>query len=120
MVKKVTDLGFQAEIANISTNEILNNEPAIKMLLNNCKRLENENNMLKQDLNRQATIERTLVLEQKNKKIASFLSIISTILISFGINFITNNQNDFKGILLLVIGIVIGFAQLYYSFKEEK
>ena len=113
-------LGLTKDLADIGVDDLKDNPVAINIILHNCQRLENENTMLKQDLNRQATIERTLSERKAYTKIAAIVSIFGTILLSFGINFVTANSRDVKGIILIILGIIAHIISLYFSFKGDE
>lgn len=119
MSKKITNLGLTNNLEDITVEQLKNNETAINMLLHNYRKLENENSMLKQDLNRQATIERTLNLKKAYTKIAAIISIFATLLLSFGINFVTSNSTDIKGIIMVILGVFAEIISLYFSFNGE-
>ena len=121
MAKKITtSLGVTNDLNDINIKDLLNNETAINMLLHENQKLENENMMLKQDLNRQATVERTLLMRKTYTKVAAVISLFSTLLLSFGINFITSDKNDIKGFVLLLLGIAAEIISLYFSFKGDE
>ena len=107
MQQKITNLGLTDNLEDITIDQLIDNEIAINMLLHNYRKLENENNMLKQDLNRQSTIERTLAIKKTYTKIA-------------GINFVTTNSKDVKGIILTILGVVAEIISLYFSFNGEE
>lgn len=119
MPKRTTSLGVTNDLSAIKVEDLLNNSVAINMLLHECQKLENENMMLKQDLNRQSTIERTLLVRKTYTKVAAVVSAFSTLLLSFGINFVTSNSSDVKGIILVVLGIIAEIISLYFSFKGD-
>ena len=119
MAKKITNLGLTENLEDITVEQIKNNETAINMLLHNYRKLENENSMLKQDLNRQSTIERTLAIKKTYTKIAAIISVFATLLLSFGINFVTSDSKDIKGIILVVLGVIAEIMSLYFSFIGE-
>ncbi len=118
MSKKMSNLGLTNNLEDITVEHLKNNETAINMLLHNYRKLEDENNMLKQDLNRQSTVERTLEIKKTYTKIAAIVSVFSALLLSFGINFVTSNSNDIKGIILIALGLVAQGISLYFSFSE--
>ena len=119
MSKKITNLGLTNNLEDITVEKLMNNETAINMLLHNYRKLENENSMLKQDLNRQSTVERTLNAKKTYSKIAAIMSLFATLLLSFGINFVTSNQKDVKGIILTIIGVIAEIISLYFSFSGD-
>lgn len=120
MDQNTTRIGVTKNLSDISVEELLNNITAINMLLHEYQKTENENTMLKQDLTRQATIERTLQTKQAYSKIAGILGLFSTILLSFGINFVTaSNTIDIKGWILVASGIIAQAISLYFSFKGD-
>lgn len=120
MQQKITNLGLTDNLEDITIDQLIDNEIAINMLLHNYRKLENENNMLKQDLNRQSTIERTLAIKKTYTKIAAIISVFATLLLSFGINFVTTNSKDVKGIILTILGVVAEIISLYFSFNGEE
>lgn len=120
MDHNTTRIGVTKNLSDISVEELLNNRTAINMLLHEYQKTENENIMLKQDLTRQATIERTLQTKNAYSKIAGVVGLFSTILLSFGINFVTaSNTIDIKGWILVVLGIIAQVISLYFSFKGD-
>lgn len=120
MDQNTTRIGVTKNLSDISVEELLNNRTAINMLLHEYQKTENENIMLKQDLTRQATIERTLQTKTAYSKIAGVVGLFSTILLSFGINFVTaSNTIDIKGWILVVLGIIAQVISLYFSFKGD-
>ena len=116
---RISNLGIEENIDGVTIDEIIENKPALKMLLHNYQKVNTENEMLKQDLERQATFERTLEKKNGDSKIAGILSLISTLAVGFGINFITNNIKDFPGWVVLTIGIILQGMSIYFSVREE-
>ncbi|MCR5483665.1 MAG: hypothetical protein K6E99_04625 [Bacilli bacterium] len=117
-VKYTSNLGLSSDLDDINIDDICNNKVALNMLLHNYRKIEEENIMLKQDVNRQSTIERMLYIKEKYTKIASHLGLLATVLIGFGINFVTNNIKDIKGLILLGTGIILQIISIKYSNKK--
>ena len=113
-----SNLGIEDNIDGVTIDEITRNKTALKMLLHNYKKISNENEMLKQDLKRQATFERGLEKKNDDSKIAGFCSLISTIAVGFAINFVTTDVHSISGWILLIIGIVMESASIYFSVRE--
>ncbi len=115
-----SDLGIEENIDGVTLDELLENKTALKMLLHNYQKIQNENIMLKQDLQRQATIERELDRKTDFSKISGIFAFCSSVSLSFGINFVTNNINDIKGWILSILGIVFQIISIYYSFRKAE
>lgn len=113
-----SDLGIEENIDGVTLDELLENRTALKMLLHNHQKIQNENVMLKQDLQRQATIERELDRKNDFSKIAGVFALFSSVALSFGINFVTNNIIDIKGWILIALGISFQIISIYYSFRK--
>ena len=117
-MNKNSDLGIEENIDGITIDELLKNKPALKMLLHNHQKIENENVMLKQDLQRQATIERELDRKNDFSKISGIFALFSSIALSFGINFVTTDTCDVKGWIITAFGVVFQVISLYYNFRK--
>ncbi len=113
-----SDLGIEEDIDGVTIDELLENKTALKMLLHNYQKIQNENIMLKQDLQRQSTIEKELDKKKDFSKISGIFALFSSIVLSFGINFVTNEIGDIKGWILTVMGITFQIISLYYSFRK--
>ena len=114
----VSNLGIDDNIDGVTIDEITTNKTALKMLLHNYQKISNENEMLKQDLERQSTFERGLERKNDDSKIAGILSLISTLAVGFAINFVTTDWSDISGWILLIIGIVLEGVSIYFSVRE--
>lgn len=114
-----SNLGIIDDIETIDVEDIYTNKIAIKMLLHNYKKIEEENTMLKQDLNRQATIERALSDKEKNTNISTIFGGSATVLTGFGISFITSNIYDIKGWIVFIFGIISEAISIYYSIRKD-
>lgn len=117
-MNKNSDLGIEENIDGVTIDELLKNRTALKMLLHNHQKIENENIMLKQDLQRQATIEKELDRKNDFSKISGVLSLFSSISLSFGINFVTTDSSDIKGWILIGFGIFFQGISFYYDFRK--
>lgn len=113
-----SDLGIEENIDGVTLDELLKNKTALKMLLHNHQKIQNENVMLKQDLQRQATIERELDRKKEFSKISGILASCSSIALGFGINFVTSNIGDIKGWIVCAFGIAFQLISLYYNFRK--
>jgi hypothetical protein len=108
------------ELAGITVDELLDNKSAITMMMHYYKKLVDENNTFKNDLN---TL-RTYVDGYQRKKLYSTVSAAlltcSNIFIGFGVGILTSsNPSTVAGTITLIAGIVmIGFG-LYFSCKED-
>lgn len=113
-----SDLGIEENIDGVTIDELLENKTALKMLLHNHQKIQNENIMLKQDLQRQSTIERELDRKTDFSKISGIFALCSSVALSFGINFVTNNASDVKGWILSALGVTFQIISIYYSFRK--
>ena len=115
-----SDLGIEENIDGVTLDELLRNRTALKMLLHIYQKIQDENIMLKQDLQRQSTIEKELDRKIEFSKISAILSLCSSISLSFGINFVTSNTSDIKGWVLNVLGIIFQIISIYYNFRKAE
>lgn len=113
-----SNLGIEDNIDGVTIDEIITNKTALKMLLHNYQKISNENEMLKQDLERQSTFERGLERKNDDSKTAGIFSFISTLAVGFAINFVTTDLNSKPGWILLIIGIVLEVVSIYFSVRE--
>lgn len=117
-MKSKSDLGIEENIDGVKFDELLENKTALKMLLHNYQKIQDENIMLKQDLQRQSTIEKELDKKEENSKTSGIFALCSSIALGVGINFITNDISDIKGWVLSVLGVTFQIISLYYSFRK--
>lgn len=113
-----SDLGIEENIDGVTIDELLENKTALKMLLHNHLKIQNENIMLKQDLQRQATIEKELDKKIDFSKISGIFALCSSVALGFGINFVTSNIADIKGWIISIFGVAFQIISLYYSFRK--
>ncbi len=113
-----SDLGIEENIDGVTLEELLKNKTALKMLLHNHQKIQNENVMLKQDLQRQSTIEKELDRKTEFSKISGMFALCSSVALGFGINFVTNNIVDIKGWILCILGVTFQIISIYYSFRK--
>lgn len=113
-----SDLGIEENIDGVKIDELLKNKTALKMLLHNHQKIQNENIMLKQDLQRQATIEKELDIKIVFSKISGIFALCSSVALGFGINFVTSNMADIKGWIISIFGVAFQIISLYYSFRK--
>ena len=117
-MKKKSELGLEDKIDDVNIEELVGNKVALKMLLHNHQKLEDENTMLKQDLQRQATFERSLEKREDSSKTAGIFSLFSSIILGFGINFVTSDSKDIKGWIFVFAGVILEILSLYFTFRK--
>jgi hypothetical protein len=108
-----------AAIADLTTEELVGNETAIKMLLHYYRKLVDENTTLKNEKN---TLDTYVVAYSENKTnsaTGAVLLTISNISIGFGVNLLTGS-NIWPGIASLIIGIALVFGGIYFTFIKGK
>lgn len=113
-----SDLGIEENIDGVTIDELFANKTALKMLLHNHQKIQNENIMLKQDLQRQSTIENELDRKMDFSKVAGTFALFSSVALGFGINFVTNDSGDIKGWIITALGVIFQGASMYYTFRK--
>lgn len=123
MGKNKTDCIVATEgLGDITVKELLNNETAITMLLKDYKRVSDENQMMRQDLNRQATFERELSVKNARTKIAAALSFIVALTTAFGVNLITSSsegQINIGGVVLVIVSVTLEIIVLVLTLGKS-
>ena len=117
-MERKSDLGIEENIDGVKIDELLGNKTALKMLLHNYQKIQNENVMLKQDLQRQSTIEKELDRKTDFSKISGIFALFSSVALGFGINFVTNDSGDVKGWIISILGVAFQIISIYYSFRK--
>lgn len=102
------DIYENGRIFNISVKELLNNEVAIRQLIN-TNNLTNKRLSGLERINKNKEVEIGLLKARGFMSLPStIINIVSTILVGFAINFLTGSNNNKLGISFLVIGIICG------------
>jgi len=107
------------DLDSIMPDQLLGNKTAIVMLLREHKRITDENQMLKQDLNRQATFERALSIRKNNAKISAMVSFLASLSLSFGVGMITSSGISGGNLIVFMLGIILEVFSLYLSFCDK-
>lgn len=118
-VKKdqTSKLGIDYSSLGKLTASDLQNKKTAEMTLHYLTSLEQENSELKTTNETLKTYANSYDLQRENAKTASFVSIISVILVGFGINILTDNLKDLGGIILIFAGVVL---EIYTSYLLNK
>jgi len=107
------------DLDSIMPDQLLGNKTAIVMLLREHKRITDETQMLKQDLNRQATFERALSIRKNNAKISAMVSFLASLSLSFGVGMITSSGISGGNLIVFMLGIILEVFSLYLSFCDK-
>jgi hypothetical protein len=115
-------LGLRSDgLADLTVEEIVNNETAIKMLFHYYKKLNDENTGLKNEKNTLDTYVTAYEKQRDNSSISALLLILSNILIAFGINILTDiSQNNNAGWILFGVGIIVATVGIYFNFFKGR
>ena len=109
------------ELAGLSVDEVVNNKPAIKMLIHYYKQLSSENATLKNEKNTLNTYVDAYESKKTNSSIGSLFLVLSNICIAFGVNLLsTSTENNNAGWITLSIGALLAFVGIYYNFFKDK
>jgi F0F1-type ATP synthase assembly protein I len=114
-------LGFSPDnFSELGIKEIVGNEPAITMLMHYYKQLVDENKTLKNDLNTYKTYANAFEKKESNSTTSAILLLLSNITIGFGVNLLTQNNPTSAGWFLLIVGIIMTIAGMYFNFRKDK
>ena len=117
--KEANILGLDTDnIENLDIKEVLNNEPALKMLLHHYKQLNSENNELKTQVNTNQSYVFGYNNLKKNSQFGAALLLLGNIFIAFGVNLLTQNSVTY-GLFVFIPGLLMGAVGLYFSLKNE-
>jgi hypothetical protein len=119
--EKDTFLGMSPDsFAEVKSEEVVNNLTAVKMILHYYKKLTEDNQTYKNDLNTYKTYADAFSKKQSNSATSAILLILSNVLIAFGVNFLTSNPPINVGWFLLISGGLSTLAGLYFNFWKDK
>jgi hypothetical protein len=114
-------LGFSTEeLAGLSVQEIVGNEPAVKMVMHYYRQLSEENAALKNDLNTATTYVSGYELKRVDVSVGAGLQFVGSLFLAFAVNILTGDGKPTPGYLLLVAGVVGQAVGLYFSLRREK
>jgi len=109
-----------SDLAGVSVDEILNNKPALTMVMHYYKQLADENAALKNDLNTAGTYVSGYDKKANDTTIGAGLQFLASLCIGFGINLLTNDgAKPAPGNVLLGVGIILQIAGLYYALRKR-
>jgi hypothetical protein len=115
-------LGLPMEnLAGVSVDEILNNKPALTMVMHYYKQLADENAALKNDLNTASTYVTGYDKKANDTSIAAWLQFLSSLCVGLGSNLLTSDNDKAKvpGLVLLAVGISLQGVGLYFAFRKR-
>ena len=104
-----------SDLAGVTVDEILNNKPALTMVMHYYKQLSDENSSLKNDLNTAGTYLSSYDKKTSDANVGAGMQFLATVCIGFAINLLTGNDDKLPGAILLGVGIVLQVVGLYYS-----
>lgn len=109
-----------SDLAGVTVDEIINNKPALIMVMHYYKQLADENTSLKNDLNTAGTYVSGYEKKKTDTSVSAGLQFLATICIGFGVNLLTaDNAKLAPGVILLSIGILIHIFGLYYALRTR-
>lgn len=109
-----------SDLAGVTVDEIINNKPALTMVMHYYKQLADENSSLKNDLNTAGTYVSGYEKKTTDTSVGAVLQFLATICIGFGINLLTSdNSKPAPGVILLSIGLLLQFCGLYYALRKR-
>lgn len=107
-----------SNLAGVSVDEILNNKPALTMVMHYYKQLADENSALKNDLNTASTYVQGFDKKQNDTTIGATLQFLASVCIGFGINLLTSDPKPAPGAFLLIVGLLLQGIGLYFSLRK--
>lgn len=109
-----------SDLAGVTVDEIINNKPALTMVMHYYKQLADENTSLKNDLNTAGTYVSGYEKKKTDTSVGAILQFFASICIGFGINLLTSdNAKPAPGVILLSIGILLQICGLYYALRTR-
>ena len=121
VVPRSNFLGFSTEeLAGLSVEEIVGNEPAVKMVMHYYRQLSEENAALKNDFNTATTYVSGYELKRVDVSVGAGLQFVGSLFIAFDVNILTGDGKPAPGYLLLVAGVLGQVFGLYFSLRREK
>lgn len=113
-------LGFSTEkFAELSLEEIVNNVPAIKMIMHYYKQLVDENNAQRNELNTYKTYVDAFERKKTDSSISAIFFLVSNISIGFGVNILTQQNPHIAGWFLLGFGLISAGVAIYFNFLRK-
>ncbi len=114
-------LGISPEkFAEVDVKELVNNETAIKMLLHYYTKMTDENKTQKNDINTYKTYVGAYDKKKSNAATSATLFILSNLSIAFAVNLLTKAPPVNSGWFLLIMGVALASAGLYFNFWKDK
>ncbi|MDP3759826.1 MAG: hypothetical protein Q8R01_04835 [Ramlibacter sp.] len=110
-----------SSLAGLSVDDLLNNKPALTMVMHYYKQLADENAALKNDLNTAGTYVTGYEKKTSDTSMAAGLYFLSSLCIGLGANLLTsdNDKATVPGGVLLAIGVILQGAGLYYAMRKS-
>jgi hypothetical protein len=106
-----------SEVAGLSVDELIENKTAITMLIHYYKKLVDDNNALKNEVNTLKTYVDAYQRKKTFVTIGATLLAASNILVGFGVNLLTT-ANLWPGLSSIIPGIALIAVGLYFSYKD--
>jgi hypothetical protein len=118
------------EVAGTALEELVDNKPALKVVLHAFRQSVDENIALKQqqsfdkaEIGRLEKEKQDIIInnskDNAEKTIGTTLSFVGSIPIAFGVNILTGNVNLPAGYSCLVLGVVLSILGLVFSFYRN-
>ena len=113
-------LGFSTDnFAELSLEEVVNNEPAVKMIMHYYKQLVDENNAQKNEINTYKTYVDAFERKKSDSSVSAIFFLVSNISIAFGVNILTQATPHNAGWFLLAFGIISAGIAIYFNFFKK-
>lgn len=110
------------DIANLTVDEIVNNKQAVTMVFHYYKKMEDENTSLKNERNTLQTYVEAFNRKKSDSATAAILLLVSNIVIGFGINLLTdtNDQSREPGWIVFTVGAIMALSGFYFQFLKDR
>jgi hypothetical protein len=98
------------QLTAVSIAELLNNEVAVRQLINDYNQTKKDNQELEDDI-RRLTVERAgLALQPAILGANAFFGIVGALLVGLGTNFVTSEKPPVGALFLLILGAIISLV----------
>ena len=111
-------LGIDASSLGKLKPKDLSNPNTASMVLSYLASVESENSQLKTQNETLSTYSTAYDLLKSSSKTAAVISLISVIVVGFGINYATGDKTQSAGIVFIIIGAILQLYSIWLSYKK--
>lgn len=108
------------DLAGLSVEDLMGNKAALTMLMHYHSAMVSENGSLKNDLNTARTYVEGFNRKKTNAVVGAVSLLVSNLLIGFGVNFLSGDEQRVfpAGYVLIGLGVVVALVGMYFTLKD--